>query len=126
MTYRMRIHGKRGIEYAEAHGTSLERGGTHAIDQRREEWRDLLQRDEDWDAPADDGEQVYVDAPAPYAVARYADGAGALVDIEYHQSLDEARDAYDQAFLPEGPAARVVLADVDEDGAPNRILAERR
>lgn len=123
--YCIRITGKRAIEYAEAHGIPIERGGSHAIDRRGDGFRPLLQRDEDWDAPADDGEQVYVDAPAPFAVARYGRGADALLDIEYHQSLDEARDAYAQAAPPEGAPSRVCLVEVDEDGAPSRTLEEK-
>lgn len=124
--YSIRITGKRAIEYAEAHGIPMERGGSHSIDRRAEGFRPLLQRDEDWDLPADDGEQVYVDAPAPFAVARYGAGGDALLDIEYHQSLDEARESYEQAVVPVGPSSRICLVEVDDDGAPARSLDEKR
>ncbi|MBC7172217.1 MAG: hypothetical protein H5U40_07330 [Polyangiaceae bacterium] len=126
--YCIRITGKRAIEYAEAHGMQMMRGGPR-IDQDGNEssWRALLESDGHWDSPADEGdEHVYVDVPAPFAVARYApDDPARLMDIEYHQSLDEAREAFEQAPAPERSSPRVVLVEVDDDGAPSRTLADR-
>jgi hypothetical protein len=126
MTYTVRITGKRAVEYAEAHGMPIEHGGAR-IDRYDSDFRSTLEGDQDWDASADDGDaQVYVDIPAPYAVARYEDArATRLLDIEYFQSVEDGRIAFDQAEMPAGWGSRVRLVEVDEDGEPARIVVEK-
>ncbi len=126
MTYTVRITGKRAVEYAEAHGMTVEHGGA-LIDRSGSDFRSMLEGDQDWDASADEGEdQVFVDIPAPYAVARYEDvRATRLADIEYFQSVEDGRLAFEQAEMPEGSGPRVRLVEVDEDGEPQRVIVEK-
>jgi hypothetical protein len=126
MTYMVRITGKKAVEYAEAHGVTIEQGGAR-IARHESDFRSLLEGDEDWDAAADDGDElVYVEIPAPYAVARYAGAGEAIADIEYFQSVEDARTAFVEAEVPPKAEARVHLVEVDEDGEPLRVLVEKR